>query len=422
MHTIFDLLRQRGLLQAVTSEELYALSSPLRLYIGFDPTSDCLHLGNLVGIVILRWFQRFGHTPIAIVGGATGMIGDPSGRSTERTLLDAATIAHNLTGIRAVLERLLGEDLLIINNMDWFQKMSFVDFLRDVGKHFRMGPMLAKESVRTRLESEEGMSFTEFSYQALQAYDFMYLYDTQGITLQVGGSDQWGNITAGIELARKLRGATLFGATHPLVTRSDGKKFGKSEGGAIWLSSDKLSVYDFYQYLFGIPDSDVIHLMCMLTFMEFEEIESYAEEMRRPGAEPNRAQRRLAEEVTRFVHGEEKLQEALRITAGARPGAETRLDAETLRALPARELPRSEVLGSSCMHLLVKTQLQASNGEARRLIEGGGAYLNNLPIHDPQTLIREEDLVEGEFLLLGVGKKKKVVVKIADYKKSLETK
>ena len=255
MHNVIDALIERGFIDQITHQELRdRVNKPIKVYVGFDPTADSLHLGNLVGIMGLAWFQKFGHTPYVILGGATGLIGDPSGKSAERNLLDADTLAHNIRCLESFFKHILqfseGPRPVILNNNDWLGKFSLVDFLRDVGKHFRLGPMLAKEMVRTRLESEDGMSFTEFTYQTLQGYDFHYLCKEHGVTLQMGGSDQWGNITAGTELNRKLGGETLYGVIFPLLTRSDGKKFGKSESGAIWLSGDKLSPYQFYQHLF----------------------------------------------------------------------------------------------------------------------------------------------------------------------------
>lgn len=281
MTNVIDVLKERGFIESMTSEELRDLAQkPLVVYCGFDPTSDSLHLGNMVAMMGLAWFQRFGHQPITLVGGATGMIGDPSGKTSERQFLDEATLEKNLQGIKKNLENFLdfsnpSTKPLILNNYDWFKNYSFIAFLRDVGKFFRVGTMLAKDSVKARMTSEEGMSFTEFSYQLLQGYDFLYLMDHYNVSLQLGGSDQWGNIIAGTDLIRKTRGKSAHGLTFPLLKRSDGQKFGKSEKGAIWLSPDKLSPYEFYQYLYRMPDDDVIMLMRMLTFMDMEEIKKY---------------------------------------------------------------------------------------------------------------------------------------------------
>jgi tyrosyl-tRNA synthetase len=417
MKNLLYTLQERGFIDAMTSDELFELAnSPLTVYAGFDPTSDSLHLGNLVGIMGLAWFQRFGHRPIALVGGATGMIGDPSGKSIERNLLDAETIETNLLGIRRSLEAVLKTDITIVNNYSWFADMGYIPFLRDIGKHFRLGTMLSKESVKTRLASEEGISYTEFSYQMLQAYDFLHLFKQHQVTLQIGGSDQWGNITAGTELVRKMTGETVYGMTFPLLTRSDGKKFGKTEGGAIWLNPERLSVYDFYQYLVRVPDADIPKMLRMLTFLELEEIREIESEMAAKDYVPNTAQKRLAEEVTRNVHGQEGVDEALRVTEAAKPGSHTELDTATLRALaadlPSKTLSPAEVVGIKLVDLLIDCGLLESKGEARRMISGGGAYINNEKITDDQLVLSEKHLIENQFLLLGIGKKKKLVIHI----------
>ncbi len=418
---IIDILQKRGFIDAMTNQEMATtLNTPTAVYCGFDPTSDSLHLGNMVAIMGLAWFQRCGHTPVAIVGGATGMIGDPSGKSTERQLLDDQTLALNLQGIQKNLEAILdftaSNKPLILNNLDWFKQFSFIDFLRTIGKQFRIGTMLAKDSVKGRMESEEGMSFTEFSYQLLQGYDFLHLYSNHRVTLQIGGSDQWGNITAGIDLVRRTEGAHVHGITFPLLTRSDGQKFGKSEKGAIWLSSDKLSPYEFYQYLYRVSDEDVIKLMCMLTFMEMEEIQDYEKQMKEATYAPNTAQKRLAEEVTRIVHGESGVEKALRATLGAAPGKKTKLDAAALEAIAA-DMPSyittgDKVIGTSLPELMVISGLQPSKGAARRLIAGGGVSINNEKIEDENFKISEEHLIDHRFLLIAAGKKNKILVQI----------
>jgi tyrosyl-tRNA synthetase len=422
MKNVLECLRSRGLVDALTSPELEgALEKPIRVYVGFDPTADSLHLGNLMGIVALSWFQRFGHTPYVILGGATGRIGDPSGKSQERPLLDAATLDRNVESIRLFFHQVLrfdtGPSPVILNNNDWFAPFCLIDFLRDVGKHFRLGPMLAKEMVRTRLQSEEGISYTEFSYQILQGYDFHYLNRHHGVTLQMGGSDQWGNITAGLEFHRKMGGESLFGRAWPLITRSDGKKFGKTEEGAIWLSSHRLSPYLFFQHLFRIPDADVISLMKKLTFLPLAEIEALEKEMGKAGYVPNTAQRKFAEEVTRFVHGEEGLALALRVTEGMAPGAiETSLSRETfeelVKDLPPTCLPREEVVDVKFVDVAVKMGLISSKSEGVRLVNNGGAYLNQERISDPGKRIAEADLVDGKYLLLSAGKKKRMILKV----------
>lgn len=422
MSNVIECLKERGLLDAVTSEDLIKLTDqPIKLYCGFDPTADSLHIGNLVGIVVLRWFQKYGHTPVVILGGATGRIGDPSGKSVERPLLDPTTIAYNVTRIRRHFEAVLdffasrGRPM-VFNNDEWFSEFRLVDFLRDVGKHFRLGTMLAKESVKTRLNSEEGISFTEFSYQLLQSYDFYHLYTQHGVTLQIGGSDQWGNITEGVDFIRKVSGGQAFGLTFPLLTRSDGKKFGKSEQGAVWLAADRCSPYDFYQYFFRIPDADVIKMMRVLTFMDLAEVRDYEAMMQKNDYVPNTAQKRLAEEMTRLIHGDEGLAKALKVTEGAAPGTDAVLDAESFRQIakdmPSTELSKGEVVGQKFVDLAVKIGLLSSKGEAVRLIQNNGAYLNNVRVEDANFRLSEESLVGGEFLMLGSGKKKKMLVRV----------
>lgn len=424
MSDLIETLNARGFIDAATSDDLNEIAKkPLKVYCGFDPTAESLHLGNLVGIIGLAWFQRFGHTPCVVLGGATGMIGDPAGKTSERQLLDEQTLQRNLVGITKNFVNILDfktelNPPLFLNNYDWFKNFSFISFLREVGKYFRMGPMLAKDSVKGRMASEEGMSFTEFSYQALQGYDFLYLYENFGVNVQIGGSDQWGNITAGTELIRKATGQQAYGLTFPLLTRSDGQKFGKSEKGAIWLSSDKLSPYEFYQYLVRVTDVDVIKLMRMLTFMEMDEINKYQTMMHRPDYVPNTAQKRLAEEVTRLVHGEESLKVALEVTQAAAPGAKTQLNASILESIaeemPSHVLKTNEVIDTKLLDLMCQLGLQSSKGEARRLIRNGGVYLNNKKVEDENYIIKSSDLIENRLLLLAVGKKNKVLIRVAN--------
>ena len=422
MKNVIDALQERGFIEQTTSPDLRAaVQKPIRVYIGFDPTADSLHLGNLMGIMALSWFQKFGHTVYAVVGGATGRIGDPSGKSAERPLLSDEALASHVESLSKFLRRILdcshASKPIVLNNNDWLGKFSLVDFLRDVGKHFRIGPMLAKDSVRSRVESEEGMSFTEFSYQILQGYDFYYLNQHNKVVLQMGGSDQWGNITAGIEFNRKLKGDPIYGLTFPLLTRSDGKKFGKTEEGAVWLSKEKLSPYQFYQYLIRVPDADVIRLLKMLTFLDISEIDGMEESMGSSAYVANSVQKKLAEEVTRFVHGEEGLQAALKVTAGMAPGAsEAQLSAQMLQEIasemPNVALPHSEVVGQKFIDLAVIAKLVPSKAEGRRLIENGGAYLNNERVSDVAFCIEAKDLIDGNYLLLSAGKKKRILVKV----------
>ncbi len=418
MKNVIDVLAERGFIDQMTHADLRdRVNQPIKAYVGFDPTADSLHLGNLVPIMGLAWFQKFGHTPYAILGGATGLIGDPSGKSSERNLLDQETLSHNVRCLEAFFKKILdfpsGPRPVILNNNDWLGKFSLVDFLRDVGKHFRIGPMMAKEMVRTRLQGEDGMSFTEFSYQILQGYDFYYLCREHGVTLQMGASDQWGNITAGTEFNRKLGGETLYGATFPLLTKSDGKKFGKSEEGAIWLSADKLSPYQFYQHLVRVADSDVIKLLKVLTFLEMDEIREIEAGM----SVPNSAQKRLAEEVTRFVHGEEGLQAALKVTEGMAPGSDAKLSGSVLKELagdmPTAELALNDVVGQKYVDIAVRVGLVTSKSEGSKLIKNGGAYLNNERVADLALTISLTDLIDHTYLLLSAGKKKRLLIKIS---------
>jgi len=279
-----------------------------------------------------------------------------------------------------------------------------IDFLRDVGKQFRMGPMLAKESVKARLQSEEGMSFTEFSYQVLQGNDFYHLYKNHNITCQMGGSDQWGNITAGMDLTKKLTGKSVHGLTFPLLTKSDGKKFGKTESGAIWLDKDKLSPYQFYQHLYRVADADVIKLLRMLTFLEMDEIRHIESKM---VDQPNFAQKRLAEEVTTFLHGEEGLIEAQKVTAAAKPGAKITLDQQSLQSMPHITLHSDDLIGKKVTEVAVLIKLASSKSEMSRLIKNGGAYLNNDKIEDADLVLQDDHLLEGEYILFGMGKKRR---------------
>ena len=419
---IVDLLKKRQFVDAMTSEELKSrCDKPIKFYHGIDPTASCLHLGNLVGIIAASWFQKCGHTPYLLIGGGTGRIGDPSGKSKERPLLTEAQLESNVAGIAKLLEKLLDfshptAKPVIVNNLDWLNSFTLIDFLRDVGKHFRMGPMLAKESVKQRLNSEEGISFTEFAYQVLQGFDFKHLYESEDVILQIGGSDQWGNITAGTDLVRKVLGDSVYGLTYPLLTRSDGKKFGKSEGGAVWLDASLTSEYDFYQYFMKVPDADVTKLMRMLTFMEMDEIEKIDADLQSGNFKPNAAQERLAVEMTRFIHGEEGLQKAQKVTQAASFGSSMALDVDTLQEIakdfPKASLPKEEVLDQKYTDLVVKAGLLNSKGEASRLIKNNGAYLNNEKVTDPAAVIQASDLIGDKFLIIGSGKKKKMLISI----------
>ncbi len=417
METIIQFLSKRGFIDAVTSQELEVFSAkPLRAYIGFDPTADSLHLGNLVGIIALAWLKRFGHDPVALIGGGTAKIGDPSGKMVERPLLDSRTIEENAASIKIQLEKILGNLSLVLNNDSWISSFSLIEFLRSVGKHFRLGPMLGKDSVRSRLDSKEGLSFTEFSYQILQGYDFYHLYKNHQVTLQMGGSDQWGNITAGIEFTRKLTGQSVYGSTFPLLTQSDGKKFGKSESGAVWLDPLKTSPYQFYQYLVRVTDDEVIQLMRMLTFIDIEEIMTFEQAIVSGDFIPNSAQKRLASEVTQFVHGKEGLQKALQVSEAIKPGSESTLDLfvleEISKDMPYAAMTGGEVVNQKYAEVSKNAGLVTSKSEAIRLIKNGGAYLNNKKISDPTFEIEEKHVIGGKYLLISAGKKKRVLIQI----------
>ncbi|NGX32924.1 MAG: Tyrosine--tRNA ligase [Candidatus Anoxychlamydiales bacterium] len=417
MTNVIEVLQKRNFIDQLSDKQLKEIvNKPISCYVGFDPTADSLHIGHLVGVMALSWLKKYGHKPYALIGGATGRIGDPSGKSLERPFLDDKIILKNISSIRTFLEKVLGKDIQVVNNNDWFEKIKFTDFLRDIGKYFRIGPMLAKESVKLRMDSQEGMSFTEFSYQILQSYDFYHLYKHSNITLQIGGSDQWGNITAGIELIRKLTHKTVYGMTFPLLTRADGKKFGKTESGAVWLDEKKLSYFDFYQYLIRIPDRDVIKLLKMLTFLPLEDITDIENQMSASSYKPNTAQKILAKEVTEFIHGKEGLKIAQNVTNAAKPGSDATLDYDTLKEI-SKDMPNinvtfSDIIGKKYTEIACQIGLTSSKSEALRLVKNSGAYLNNKKVIDPSIIISEKDLINGAFLLFGAGKKKRILVTI----------
>jgi len=422
MADVLKMLAQRGFVGQVTDLKIGELLKErmVTYYVGFDPTAASLHIGNLKQIMMMAHLQRAGHRPIALVGGGTGMIGDPSGKTKERQLLSKDDIAHNLAGIRSQLERFLdfesgNNSALIVNNADWLVQFSFIDFLREVGKYFRVGEMLGKESVRIRINSEEGMSFTEFCYQLLQAYDFLHLHDHHDCLLQMGGSDQWGNITAGIELVRKLRAKPAYGITSPLVVTASGEKFGKSEAGAIWLAADRTSPYEFYQYWVRADDRDVIAWLRTFTFLETNEIAELEKAVQeRP--EQREAQKRLADEVTALVHGREEATAAIR-ASGALFGEQIKeLKDQDLAAIfndvPSVEIEKPRLAeGMSVIDLLVETGLCKSRGEARRLVGQGGAYLNNLAVDSAERRVTLADLASETMLVLRTGKKKYLLLK-----------
>ncbi len=422
MANVLDTLKARYLFEDMTSPDLAAaLDQKLTVYAGFDPTAESLQAGNFVTIMALAHMQRQGHKVIALVGGATGLIGDPSGKSKERNLLTVETVQRNLEGIRENLSRFLdfnpnGENpAVMVNNYDWFKDISFIDILRDVGRYFRMTQMLARESVKKRLDSEEGMSFTEFCYQILQGYDFCHLYKEYGCRLQIGGSDQWGNITAGTDLVRKLCGEEVFGMTFPLVCDSNGNKFGKSEGNAIYLDARKTSYYEFYQFFMRTLDADVIRFLKIFTFLPQERIDELAECV---ACEPEKreAQRVLAEELTRCVHGEGGLSVARKATEVLFGGSMEGLGAGELTRIfadvPSGTLARDHVVGRAAFEVIAAAGMISSKGEARRLVQQGGLSINNHKAGGLERLITAEDLIDGTLVVLRSGKKKYFLLKI----------
>ncbi len=416
-------LRARGFVHGVTDEDgLRRLLATERVtfYVGFDPTAASLHIGHLMGMMAMAWLQRAGHRPIAVAGGGTGRIGDPSFRDDERELLDEDRLRLNLEGIRGQLARVLDlEDGLLLDNYDWLGRFGFIEFLRDVGKHFSVNAMIARESVRRRLEEREhGISFTEFAYQLLQAYDFAHLYAAHGCRLQAGGSDQWGNITAGIDLTRRLHGGQVYGLVWPLVERSDGRKFSKSTGEAVWLDAALTSPYAFYQWFFNIPDTDAAHFLRLFTFLPMEDIAALEHEQQAdPAARP--AQRALAAEATRLVHGEEGLQaaqRASRVLFGDEPftGLDDRTLADAFESAPSVDLPRARLeAGIELADLLVEAGAARSRSEARRLVEQGGVSLNNRRLADASTTVGPGDLAGAATIVLRVGKKRYFLARFA---------
>jgi tyrosyl-tRNA synthetase len=423
MATLHDELKWRGMVFDATEGLADLLAKePLTAYIGFDPTASSLHVGSLLTVMGLARLQRFGHTPIAIVGGGTGMIGDPSGKSQERVLLDADQIAVNVAGIREQLERFLDfgaarNRARIVNNTDWLGTIDLLSFLRDVGKYFTVNYMLQKESVSRRLESEEGMSYTEFSYLVLQAYDFLQLFDRYGCVLQMGGSDQWGNITAGIDLIRKLRAAKAHGLVWPLMKTSAGTKFGKTEAGTIWLDPRRTSPFKFYQFWLNVDDRDVIAYLKCFTFLDQVAIDALAAAS--AGApEKREAQRVLAREVTTLVHGAEQVGRTERASSVLFSEDISSLPIDDLLAVfadvPSTEIPRTDLVGDGIglVDLIARVRLAPSKSEARRLVQAGGVYVNNRRAADPQAKVRATDAMGGQLFLLRKGAKEQHLVRL----------
>ncbi len=425
MTNAFEELRWRGLVYDHTESVPEILAKEkITMYNGFDPTADSLHIGSLVPMMGMARLQRFGHTPIAIAGGGTGMIGDPGGRSSERQLLSREQIEANLDGIKPQLAQILDFEVKsnparIINNADWLADMSMMDYLRDVGKHFTVSYMMAKDSVKSRLDREDGISYTEFSYMLLQSYDFLHLHREYNCTLQAGGSDQWGNITAGVELIRRVRGEKAHGLVYPLITQADGSKFGKTAAGtSVWLDPKRTSPYRFYQFWFNTDDAEVINYLKFFTWLDkttIDEIEQVLFE--RP--EKREAQRKLALEMTRMIHGESavaKVEQAAQVLFG---GGLDGLDASDISDIFA-EVPSSVIAktdlegeGFPVVDLLTNSGLATSKGDARRSIKGGGIYVNNQRVSDENMAVSLAHSIGGQFLVLRKGRKKYHLVKVA---------
>ena len=412
-------LEWRGLIFDATEGAREALSSEkVTGYIGFDPTAASLHVGNLLVMIMLAHLQRQGHSPIAVVGGGTGLIGDPSGKSVERQLLTAERVAENVQGIRAQLARFLDFDgsnpARLVNNADWLAPLGAIEFMRDVGKHFTVNGMLAKESVKRRIESEDGISYTEFSYSLLQAYDFLMLHDRFRCTLQMGGSDQYGNILAGMDLIRRVRGAKAHGLVMPLITTASGTKFGKTESGTIWLDPALTTPYEFYQFWLNTEDHDAVRYLKFFTFLDAHAIDALAKETTaRP--EQRQAQRALAREVTRMVHGEDAVRDAENAAQKLFAGNVSAMSLEDLGQafpqVPSTMLEASES-GWPLVSALVTAGVVASRGEATRLIRSGGVYVNDRRVTDEKHVLRADEAIEGEAFVVRRGKRDYFLLRI----------
>jgi tyrosyl-tRNA synthetase len=420
---VFAEFQWRGLVYESTEGLRDVLArEKVTLYIGFDPTAASLHVGSLLPMMALARMQRFGHTPIAIVGGGTGMIGDPSGKTVSRQLLTVEKIDENLAGIRAQLEKVLDFDApvnpaRIVNNADWLRQLNLLEFLRDTGKHFTISYMLAKDSVKRRLEQEDGLTFTEFSYMMLQAYDYLVLHDQYKVALQMGGSDQWGNITAGCELIRKLRAGKAHGLVMPLVTTSSGVKFGKTEAGAVWLDPALTSPFRFYQFWLNTDDRDVPKYLRFFTFLDREAVTALEDELTRsPGK--REAPRTLAREVTRLIHGEDAVSRAERASALLFGDRITELTVAEVTAVfddvPSTVVEAARVAGDGMgvTELLVATGLAGSKGEAARLVKGGGVYVNNRRVADERGRLTAEQAIEGRLFVLRKGARQYHLVRL----------
>jgi tyrosyl-tRNA synthetase len=408
-----------------TEEKL--MEGPTAAYVGIDPTADSLHIGHLVSVMILKHFQRCGHKPIALVGGATGMIGDPSMKSAERNLLDEATLNHNVACIKAQLSRFLDFEsdapnkAELVNNYDWMKDYSFINFIRDIGKHITVNYMMAKDSVKKRLQrdSSEGMSFTEFSYQLMQGYDFYWLWKNKGCILQLGGSDQWGNITTGTELIRRIDGGEAFALTCPLIRKADGTKFGKTEKGNIWLDAERTSPYEFYQFWLNVADDDAERYIKIFTMLDRESIESLIAEHREdPGQ--RKLQKVLAKEVTIMCHGQEAYDNAIaasqllfgNVSAEVFRSMDERTVREVFANVPSFEVKADEFPCNILDLLAVKTAVFPSKGEARKMVQGGGVSLNKGKVGDINADVTADDIINGHYILAQKGKKNYFIINV----------
>jgi tyrosyl-tRNA synthetase len=418
-------LKWRGMIQDIMPGTEEQLSKEMTSgYIGFDPTADSLHIGSLVPILLLVHLQKAGHKPVALVGGATGMVGDPSGKSEERNLLDETTLNHNLQGIRRQLEKFLDFNqavpnaALMVNNFDWFREIRFLDFIRDVGKHITVNYMMAKDSVKKRLEGTTGMSFTEFSYQLVQGYDFYWLYKNHQCKLQMGGSDQWGNITTGTELIRRKTGGEAFAFTCPLLTKSDGGKFGKTEKGNIWLDPLKTSPYQFYQFWLNAADADAEKWIRIFTFLSLPEIQALLAKHQLNPSE-RLIQKTLAKEVTIFIHGQQEYERALVTTDKLfqASGSSENLSESDLHALEGIVKSNYKMLelmqGVDLVRFLAETNILSSKGEARKMIQNGGISINRNKVDNVQLMIGKELLLHGKYILVQKGKKNFYLIEVS---------
>ena len=424
-NNLIEELKWRGMIQDIMPGTAEQLNKEMTsAYIGFDPTADSLHIGSLVPILLLVHLQKAGHKPYALVGGATGMVGDPSGKSEERNLLSEEILNHNVACVKKQLEQFLNFDAVLpnaavmVNNYDWFKEISFLHFIRDVGKHITVNYMMAKDSVKKRLEGESGMSFTEFTYQLVQGYDFYWLYNNKNCKLQMGGSDQWGNIVTGTELIRRKSGGEAFAFTCPLITKADGGKFGKSEKGNVWLDANKTTPYQFYQFWLNATDADAVRWIKIFTLLSKEEIENILKEQE---AAPHLrvAQKSLAEEVTRFVHGEEGLKAALDTTDKLFAAANAPADALTVEDLEGMEgiirftYPKSSIeAGVDVVSFLAETTVFPSKGEAKKMLLNGGVSINRNKVGELTTTINNTFLLHDKYILVQKGKKSYYLVTV----------